>query len=282
MTGDAGIVLQRSLNIIFTYMRRLQLMERKGCEVSNRFCVLLTVLAQVIWILGFVSDTQAEYEVIEVSDGCTISGSVNFVGTVPEPDMLVVDKDLHTCGMTTRPSGKLIIDGNTRGIKNVVVYIENITRGKKFGEKWHFILDQKACEFVPHVQVIPVNGTLEIRNSDPMAHNVHAYSLKNPTFNESIPSRGNPLTKSFELQEMIKMGCDRHGWMKAWTVVRENPYYCLTGADGAFEITDVPPGEYKVSVWHEAFDEEQLRVLTQEVKLMPSQKIGLSFKLSPN
>lgn len=257
-------------------------MRRKGCEVSDRFYVLLVALTQVIWIMGFVSCTLAEYEVIEVSDGCTVSGSVKFVGNVPEVEMLVVDKDLHVCGMKTRPSNKLIIDENTRGIKNAVVYIENITRGKKFGEKWHFILDQKACEFVPHVQVIPVNSTLEIRNSDPMAHNVHAYSLKNPTFNESIPSRGNPLTKSFRLQEMVKVGCDRHRWMRAWTVVRENPYYCLTGTDGTFEITGIPPGEYKVAVWHEAFDEEVLKAQTQEVTLMPNQEIGLSFKLSLN
>lgn len=255
-------------------------MWQKGCGVSTKLYVLLALLAQAIWILEFTPCARGEYEVVEVKDGCTISGSVRFLGDIPEPEMLVVDKDLHTCGMETRPSKKLIIDENTRGIKNAVVYIENITRGKKFGEKWHYVMDQMACEFIPHVLVIPVNSTLEIRNSDPIAHNVHAYSLKNTTFNESIPSRGIPLYKSLELQEMIKVGCDRHNWMRAWVVVMENPYYDLTWFDGTFKITDVPPGDYKISVWHEAFDEEVLAVQAQEVRLMPNQEVRLDFKLS--
>ncbi|MFQ5863484.1 MAG: carboxypeptidase regulatory-like domain-containing protein [Candidatus Brocadiales bacterium] len=248
----------------------------------NRLCILLAVLAQVIWTPGFTPCAQCEYEVIDVKDGCTISGSVRFVGDIPKPEMLVVDKDLHVCGMKTRPSNKLIIDENTRGIKNAVVYIENITRGKNFEEKWHYVMDQMACEFKPHVRVIPVNSTLEIRNSDPMAHNVHAYSLKNATFNESIPSRGRPLAKSFKLEEKIKIGCDRHRWMRAWVVVREDPYYDLTWFDGTFKITDVPPGDYKISVWHEAFHKEELAAQTQEVSLMPNQEIRLDFKLSHN
>ncbi|MFQ5957534.1 MAG: carboxypeptidase regulatory-like domain-containing protein [Candidatus Brocadiales bacterium] len=246
----------------------------------DRLCVLLAVLAQVIWLLGFAPPAWCKYEVIEVKNGCTISGSVRFVGDIPELEMLVVDKDLHVCGMTTRPTQKLIVDKETRGIKNAVVYIENIIKGKEFGEKWHYVVDQVACEFTPHVLVVPTNSTLEVRNSDPMAHNVHAYSLKNATFNESIPSRGTPITKSFPLEEMIKIGCDRHRWMRAWVVVREDPYYDLTWFDGTFKITNIPAGSYRVGVWHEAFEEYILSRQTQHVKTMPNQEIRLDFKLS--
>ncbi len=243
----------------------------------NRLCVSMAVL---VWFLGVTPSAWCEYEVVEVKDGCTVRGKVELVGAIPEPEMLVVDKDRHVCGMETRPSNKLLVDQDTRGIKNAIVYLEGVTKGKKFGEKWHFVLDQKECEFVPHVQVIPANSTLEVRNSDPMAHNVHAYSLKNATFNESIPSRGRPITKSFKLRENIKVGCDRHGWMRAWVVVREDPYYCITGADGAFEITGILPGKYKVSVWHESFEAEALASMKKEVSLAPDQETRLSFKLS--
>ncbi len=248
----------------------------------DRLFVSLTVMAQTICFLGFVSIALADYEVTDVTDGCSISGSVKFIGDVPEPEMLILDKDLHVCGTMTRPSNKLIIDENTRGIENAVVYIEGVTSGKGFKEKWHFVLNQVACEFTPHVQVVPANSTLEIRNRDPMAHNVHAYPVRNTTFNVSIPSRGTPHVKYFTREEKIKVRCDRHRWMSAWIVVMDDPYYCLTGEDGAFEITNIPPGDYKVSVWHEAFSPEGAAVQTHDVKLAPNRQVELDFKLSLN
>ena len=41
------------------------------------------------------------------------------------------------------------------------------------------------------------------------------------------------------------------GWEEQarWLAV-ETPYYALTGKDGRFKITGVPPGTYKMVVWH--------------------------------
>ncbi len=251
--------------------------------MANRFSMFLVVLAQAFLVLSLTSGALAEYEVIEVGDGCSITGSVKFTGDIPKREMLVLDKDMHVCGTNSRPSNRLIIDEKTRGIKNVVVYIENVTRGKKFNDKWHFVLNQEACEFTPHIQMIPVNSTLEIRNRDPMAHNVHAYPVRNSTFNVSIPSRGVPPVKTFGREERIKVRCDRHGWMSAWIVVMDSPYYCLTGEDGTFEISGIPPGDYRVCVWHEAFDNEEGAVVeTEDVKLKPNLQVKLDFKLSLN
>jgi uncharacterized protein (DUF2141 family) len=43
---------------------------------------------------------------------------------------------------------------------------------------------------------------------------------------------------------MVRVECDAHGWMLAHVFVAESPYYALTGKDGSFTITDVPPGSY--------------------------------------
>jgi hypothetical protein len=42
----------------------------------------------------------------------------------------------------------------------------------------------------------------------------------------------------------VRVECDAHGWMLAHIYVADSPYYALTGADGGFRLTDVPPGSY--------------------------------------
>ena len=39
--------------------------------------------------------------------------------------------------------------------------------------------------------------------------------------------------------------------MKAWLVVRPNPYASVSKTDGTFEIKDVPVGEVELQFWHE-------------------------------
>jgi hypothetical protein len=34
-------------------------------------------------------------------------------------------------------------------------------------------------------------------------------------------------------------------------VVAAHPYYAITGADGQFTFDNLPPGQYKLQVWHE-------------------------------
>jgi uncharacterized protein (DUF2141 family) len=43
---------------------------------------------------------------------------------------------------------------------------------------------------------------------------------------------------------VVRVECDAHGWMLAHIYVADSPYYALTGKDGSFSITDIPPGDY--------------------------------------
>jgi hypothetical protein len=38
--------------------------------------------------------------------------------------------------------------------------------------------------------------------------------------------------------------------MESWGVAVSNPYFAKTDQQGRFTITDVPPGTYKLVVWH--------------------------------
>ena len=55
----------------------------------------------------------------------------------------------------------------------------------------------------------------------------------------------------FAEPEIVRINCDLHSWMVGWVVVAAHPFYAVTGADGQFSFNNLPPGQYKLQIWHE-------------------------------
>ena len=49
--------------------------------------------------------------------------------------------------------------------------------------------------------------------------------------------------KFLKPEVMIPVKCNIHSWMHAYIGVVDNPYFAVTGADGTFEIANLPPGD---------------------------------------
>ena len=104
-------------------------------------------------------------------------------------------------------------------------------------------LDQKGCRYTPHVFGVRAGQPLEISNSDPTLHNVHAMGRSNQEFNLSQPIQGMKNTKTFTAPEvMVHFKCDVHSWMNAYVGVLDHPYFAVTANGGAFELKNLPPG----------------------------------------
>jgi hypothetical protein len=71
---------------------------------------------------------------------------------------------------------------------------------------------------------------------------------------------------------MIRVKCNIHPWMRAWIGAAPHPYFAVTGADGSFQLRNVPPGTYTVEAW-----QEELGRLEQQVVLAPSGKSEIVF-----
>ncbi len=215
------------------------------------------------------------YEVTAVKDGGTLKGSVVFKGTPPPPKKLIIGKDPEFCGkdpvtgkkQLTRDSKELIVKNGR--IANVVVYLEDIKRGKAWKvPAGGFVLDQKNCDFRPRVQVV-APGELTVVNSDPVLHNSHAFEgtergRGRTVFNFAQPIQGQKNTARLRRPGIHEVKCDAHGWMHAWLYVSEHPYADVTGEDGTFSISDVPPGTYKVVAWHEVLGTQEKEITVKE------------------
>ena len=63
--------------------------------------------------------------------------------------------------------------------------------------------------------------------------------------------------------------------MRAYIYVADNPYVAVTGADGSFEINDLLPGKYKVTIWHEGFAD-----VTKDVEVSAGRASDLNVTLT--
>jgi hypothetical protein len=120
---------------------------------------------------------------------------------------------------------------------------------------------------------IQAGQTFSIVNSDPVTHNIHPRAQNNREWNQSQDAGSPALMRKFVRPEvMIRVKCNVHPWMKAWVGVVDSPYFAVTDETGAFEIRNLPPGDYTLESWHEEFGIKQ-----EPVKVAASGKIQIGF-----
>ncbi len=212
------------------------------------------------------------YDEVAVRDGGRISGFVRYEGTVGKTGYLQVTKNKEVCG---KVADEGLVAGVSQGLRYAVVTLEGIAKGKAVEREAVHELDNLKCRFVPHVQTASVGQFLLAKNSDPILHTAHAYTPEGqPHFNVGLyPGRVSrkPLAKA----GVFKILCEVHPWMSAYIVVSEHPYHAVTDAYGEYQLTEVPPGKYRLRVWH-----ERLGVKEQEVEVKAGAVTKADFVLS--
>ncbi|MGP0566827.1 carboxypeptidase-like regulatory domain-containing protein [Nitrospina sp. 32_T5] len=256
--------------------------------------------AMALWLATGTGLAQAKgYEAIDVKNGGTLTGTVLFKGTPPDPIMedLSKGKNAEFCAQHPdatkdgmRPRQKVqVTDGKLNG---AVVFIQNIDKGKDWNAEI-IQFDFKDCDIFPKVSVVrrPPRGVREglvqIVNQDPdILHNPHGYAVKGAQrktlFNKPLPSKGDVADVTKNLMRMrpgrdqhFFLQCDQHNFMEADARVVWNPYYAVTGKDGAFTLDQVPAGTYKITAWHPYVGE-----VTKEVTVGADGTANLDFELT--
>jgi plastocyanin len=156
-----------------------------------------------------------------------------------------------------------------------VVYLDGIKEGKAI-PKEKALVDNVMCAFVPHVSVGFQGNEVDIKNSDPVFHNVHSYIKGKTTYNLGLPDQGSMVTKKMKRAGTMEVKCDSHPWMLGYVFISKHPYAVLTNDSGDFTISDIPAGSYKVMAWHEGFGEISLGKV--DVAAGKTAKVTAKFK----
>jgi plastocyanin len=248
---------------------------------------MLRFLAALVVTATLVAPAEA-YEVVTVPDGGVLAGVVRFTGTPPRLEPLAVNKNRDVCGDSKE--SEVLVLGVDRGVRGSVILLEGVTRGKK--PDGDVVLDNHRCVFVSHVSAVMAGERARVRNSDAILHNTHGFLGKPTVFNLALPNRDQmiEITKRLTRPGAVRVVCDAHPHMTAWIIVHDNPYYAVTDERGAFRIDGIPPGRYKVTMWHEGFRPRGLdkdgrplhdapSTVTKDVTIAPKATATVDFEL---
>jgi hypothetical protein len=231
--------------------------------------IQLSVLSASLFALPAVGLGQG-YQVITVTNGGTITGTVKWSGPMPHLASMTIFKDQQVCdpeSAKTRDLERLVV-GPQDGVANTVVYLKNVSSGKAMDipDQRRF-LDQKHCRYEPHVLLVPAKATLQIKSSDAVLHTVHMDGAA--TYNLPFPFPNQVVSRDMPTVGLVNLKCNGgHTWMNAEMLVVAHPYYAVTNEAGKFELSDVPPGKYEIVAWHEGWgvvrQEGSFDVLTEK------------------
>jgi hypothetical protein len=216
------------------------------------------------------------YRVVAVSVGGTITGTVDFEGTVPVAAIVHPTSDQSACG--TSVMVKNIAVTGTR-VGGAVVWLTDIRTGKSFPIERRFELTNDACTLDPYVQAISTNSTLNVSNDDRTLHTNRFINVGTGQIVGIAPFNDDgevvPVDK-FKEQAEIEVVCEEHPWTHAWIAVLDHPYFAQTTAAGTFSIDGIPAGRYRVRAWHPA-----LGYADDSVTVAAGQQTSVAFRIRP-
>jgi hypothetical protein len=205
--------------------------------------------------------------------GATITGKVTFAGAPPAKETIKMDADAFCKSAHSEPvyTEEAVVNGN--GTLNwVLVYVKEAP-GKFAVPAQAVTLDQRGCQYHPHVFGIMAGQDLKIVNSDGTLHNIHALPKINAEFNIGQPFPKMETVKRFDKPELpVRFKCDVHKWMGAYAGVFNHPFFATTNDQGTFEIKNLPPGNYVLEAWHEKYGTQ-----TQNVTVAGSETKTVDF-----
>ena len=163
-------------------------------------------------------------------------------------------------------------------VEDAAIVLEPATGGPRANPRGRATIEQLDREFVPYLTIVQKGTAIDFPNRDPVKH--HVYSFSPAKVFEIKLYAGKPAAPVvFDRAGEIVLGCNIHDWMAAYTLVVESPWFAKTDRTGIARIERVPPGAYRLRLWHPrqtaAVGERPLRIGAD------AQRLDLAIDIAP-
>jgi hypothetical protein len=179
------------------------------------------------------------------AQGGTVTGTLTTNATAPRPIRITLDTKV--CG-TELPDESIVV-GAGGALANAVVTLKGVKATTPYPEPQ---ITNEKCRFLPRVQLARPGSPAKTSSKDPLLHTTNAQQDGGRTlFNVGLPVPGMVVARPLNGAGLVRITCNTHTWMRGFVVVTDE-MAAVTGPDGGFRLTGVPPGTYELVVWHEA------------------------------
>lgn len=213
-----------------------------------------------------------------------LSGQIFVEGKVPAPEKLNVNKDTAVC----LADGNVIVDqsllvGENNELSGVFIMLQKGKQELKIHPDLaaaptdEVVLDNNKCVFIPATLAVRTGQSVKLKNSDAAGHNCNVASFNNAT-NVNLPPNSDVPVK-FEKADKVPavVKCDIHPWMVAHMLIRDDPYFAVTDAEGKFSIAKIPAGKWTFQFWHSRCG--YMKDLQQDGKGIASKRGEVEFEI---
>jgi hypothetical protein len=183
--------------------------------------------------------------------GGSITGNVTLKSPLPlQP--LPAGRDSGVCGKVVPDSS---VQQKGSGLGNVVVWLDDVRKGKAIPLEKRLELESDHCVLTPRVQGAVVGSAVNVIGHDDFRQHLRFIAAGEPEPRAGVllgkDEQVIPTELPAKTPGMVIVKDADHPWPRAYLAVFDHPYFAVTKPDGSFTIDGVPPGKYKLVVWHE-------------------------------